>query len=141
MLALAFLLIQVSFAQTSCSVTLSANYPTPSVATGYEARLIANGLTAPRGIIFDNQGHLLVVEQGSGIVGLTLADDGGPCLSMISKETIINDTTVSRVLKSSLHQSLNLRSLIMASNCQATARRCMLPTLMSCTAGTTMLHP
>lgn len=103
-LTLAFLLIDVSFAQSSCSVTLTANYPAPSVAAGYEARLIANGLTSPRGIIFDKQGHLLVVEQASGIVGLTLADDGGPCLSLISRQTIINDTTVSRILEFSLRQ-------------------------------------
>jgi hypothetical protein len=102
---LAFLLIiHVGFAQSSCSVTLTASYPAPSVAAGYEARLIANGLTAPRGIIFDNQGHLLVVEQSSGIVGLTLADDGGACLSMISKQTIINDTTVSCILELLLYQ-------------------------------------
>ena len=101
---LVFLLIEASYAQSSCSVTLAANYPAPSVAAGYEARLVANGLTAPRGIIFDNQGHLLVVEQSSGIVGLTLADDGGACLSVISKQTIINDTTVSHILEFSLRQ-------------------------------------
>jgi hypothetical protein len=95
---LAFFLIQVGFAQSSCSVTLAAKYPAPSVAAGYEARLIVNGLTAPRGIIFDKQGHLLVVEQTSGIVGLTLADDGGTCLSLISKQKIISDTTVSCIL-------------------------------------------
>lgn len=81
-------------AQTSCSVTLTASYPTPSVAAGFSARLIANGLTAPRGIIFDSQGHLLVVEQNSGIVALSLADDGGDCLSVSSKVTVINDTSV-----------------------------------------------
>src|SRR5215469_18146152 len=96
---LAFLIIHVGFAQSSCSVTITASYPTPSVAAGYEARLIANGLTAPRGIIFDKQGHLLVVEQSSGIAGLTLADDGGACLSVVSKQTIIHDTTVSHILQ------------------------------------------
>ena len=101
---LAFLIIHVGFAQSSCSVTLAASYPAPSVAAGYEARLIANGLTAPRGIIFDKQGHLLVVEQRSGIAGLTLADDGGACLSMISKQTIINDTSVSRIMEFLLYQ-------------------------------------
>lgn len=104
---LVFLLIQASYAQSSCSVTLAATYPAPSIAAGYEARLVANGLTAPRGIIFDNQGHLLVVEQSSGIVGLTLADDGGACLSVISKQTIINDTTVSHILEFSLRQRVN----------------------------------
>jgi hypothetical protein len=92
---LAFLIIHVGFAQSACSVSLTASYAAPSVAAGYEARLIANGLRDPRGIIFDKQGHLLVVEKGVGIVGLTLADDGGACLSVTSKDTIIDDTTVS----------------------------------------------
>src|SRR2546430_573963 len=108
---LAFLIIRVGLAQSSCSVTLTASYAAPSVAAGYEARLIANGLIAPRGIIFDNQGHLLVVEQGVGIVGLTLADDGGACLSLTSKQTIIDDTTVSCILEIfTLSEDLNICS-------------------------------
>jgi glucose/arabinose dehydrogenase len=91
---LLFLFLWTAVAQTSCSVTLTASYPTPSVAAGFSARLIANGLTAPRGIIFDSQGHLLVVEQGSGIVALSLTDDGGDCLSVASKGTVVNDTSV-----------------------------------------------
>lgn len=91
---LLFLFLWTAIAQTSCSVTLTASYPTPSVAAGFSARLIANGLTTPRGIIFDSQGHLLVVEQGSGIVALSLTDDGGDCLSVASKGTVVNETSV-----------------------------------------------
>lgn len=58
------------------------------------ARLVANNLTTPRGIKFDSQGTLLVVEQGSGIVALNLVDAGRDCLSVGSRKTVINDTTV-----------------------------------------------
>jgi len=95
--SLLFLLLPFSVAQ-SCSVSLTASYPAPSVAPGFSARLVANGLAAPRGIIFDSDGHLLVVEQGSGIVSLTLTDHGGDCLGVSSKVTVINDTSVHGIL-------------------------------------------
>ena len=51
----------------SCSPTLTASYPAPSLADGYVARLLANDLTDPRGIKFDIHGALLVVEPSIGI--------------------------------------------------------------------------
>jgi glucose/arabinose dehydrogenase len=87
-------LITAVFAQSSCSVALTASYPAPSVAAGFSARLIANKLKSPRGIIFDTQGHLLVVEEESGIVSLSLTDDGGDCVGVASSTTVVNDTSV-----------------------------------------------
>ncbi|KAK0878337.1 hypothetical protein LTR87_007875 [Friedmanniomyces endolithicus] len=78
----------------SCSSTLTASYAAPSVASGYVARLVANNLTKPRGIKFDSNGALLVVEQDVGITALTLADAGQGCLSVASRKTVINDTTL-----------------------------------------------
>ncbi|KAK5738728.1 hypothetical protein LTR17_005861 [Elasticomyces elasticus] len=83
-----------SSAAASCSPTLSASYAAPSVAEGYIARLVANNLTKPRGIKFDSQGALLVVEQLSGITALTFVDAGQDCLSVGSRKTVINDTTL-----------------------------------------------
>ncbi|KAK4894108.1 hypothetical protein LTR27_007693 [Elasticomyces elasticus] len=83
-----------SSAAASCSPTLSASYAAPSVAEGYVARLVANNLTKPRGIKFDSQGALLVVEQLSGITALTFVDAGQDCLSVGSRKTVINDTTL-----------------------------------------------
>jgi len=83
---------QSPIASASCSPTLTASYAAPSVAEGYVARLVANNLTAPRGIKFDNRGTLLVVEQGSGIVALDLIDAGEDCLSVSTRKNVINDT-------------------------------------------------
>ena len=88
-------LAQSSIAGASCSPTLTASYAAPSVADGYIARLVANNLTKPRGIKFDSQGTLLVVEQGSGITALSLIDSGKECISVGTRKTVINDTTVS----------------------------------------------
>ncbi|KAK4560445.1 hypothetical protein LTR86_005641 [Recurvomyces mirabilis] len=85
---------QSSIAAASCSPTLTASYAAPSVAEGYVARLVAQNLTTPRGIIFDSQGTLLVVEQSSGIVALNIVDSGKGCLSVGSRKTVINDTTL-----------------------------------------------
>lgn len=83
-----------SIASASCSSTLTASHAAPSVASGYVARLVANNLTSPRGIKFDSQGALLVVEADSGITALRLHDGGNDCLSVASRRTVINDTTL-----------------------------------------------
>ena len=80
---------------SSCPTTVSASVPAPSVAKGYTARLIGNGLSSPRGITFDSAGHLLVVQSGVGIEALTLTDDGGACLSVASQKTVVSVSTVS----------------------------------------------
>lgn len=74
--------------------SLTTNHPAPSVANGYEARLIAQGLQKPRGIIFDNKGNLLVVERGTGVTSFTV-DGSGSCVNLKDKTTVVGDGTVS----------------------------------------------
>lgn len=90
-------LVAIVAAQSSsspCSTTITPSYATPSVAPGYSARIIANGLTKPRGLIFDQSGHLLVIQQGYGLTSLSLNDNGGSCVSVASKKDIVRDTGV-----------------------------------------------
>jgi hypothetical protein len=91
-----FLLQSVKAQSTasSCSVALTASYPAPSVASSYQAKLVANKLSTPRSIIFDSEGHLLVVQSGHGITSLTLKDDGSGCMSVTSTKDVILDVTV-----------------------------------------------
>jgi len=50
----------------------------PVLAEGYEAKLLVGGLKTPRGIIFDSEGNLLVVETAAaGIRRIELEDKGG----------------------------------------------------------------
>jgi glucose/arabinose dehydrogenase len=88
------LFIPYSTAQSSCSSSISPSYPAPSAASGYKVSIIANGFSSPRSIIFDSAGHLLVVEAKKGITAVTFNDNGGSCLSVKSKTTVISDTTV-----------------------------------------------
>ena len=74
---------------TSCSQP-TASYPTPSVTSGWDARLMINGFMRPRGIIFDTAGNLLVVDSGIGIVGI----QGDECLQKLN---VINSTEVSNL--------------------------------------------
>lgn len=51
---------------STCATTISASVPAPSVASGYEAALVATGLTNPRDMVFDTSGHLLVRSASRG---------------------------------------------------------------------------
>lgn len=57
--------------------------------------LVATGLTKPRSIQFDDNGNLLVVQQGKGIVALDFQDDGGTCLSAKSSTNVVDNAAVS----------------------------------------------
>lgn len=93
--ALLSLLLGIASAQQSCSNNLSVTYPAPVAASGWQFRLVANGFTRPRGIAFDSDGGLLVVESGAGLTHLTLDDEGGTCLTVKSKKRLIADENVS----------------------------------------------
>lgn len=91
---LAGLTIVTNLAQAKCSNDLKPGYDRPVPAEGWSYRLIANGLTTPRGIRFDSQGALLVVEEGARITRVVLQDDGGTCLSAKSNNAVVEDTSV-----------------------------------------------
>ena len=74
--------------------TLNPAYPAPVVSSGWSATLIAQDVTEPRGIVFDNKNNLLVVEQNSGIVHLEFDDGGGSCLELKRKTTLISSSGV-----------------------------------------------
>ncbi|KAL7954260.1 hypothetical protein V8C34DRAFT_29314 [Trichoderma compactum] len=91
-------LLQRRTAAQTCSNKLNVTYPAPVAASGWEYRLIANGLTRPRGIAFDADGGLLVVQSGVGLTHLTLDDDGGTCLTVTSNTTLIADPNLNHGL-------------------------------------------
>src|SRR5262249_9180263 len=65
---------------------------------GWEYRLVATGLTRPRGILFDQAGALLIVDAKVGVVHMTLKDGGGNCVSVDKKTTLIPSPDVSASL-------------------------------------------
>ena len=83
---------------SKCSTTLTAeaNYPAPSLASGYVARLVANSLESPRAIKFDTEGHLLVVQENKEVSALTFVDSGNGCIieNMGARKTVIDDNTL-----------------------------------------------
>ena len=80
----------------TCGVNpLPANGIKPVAAPGFRFSVVANGLTKPRSIQFDNAGNLLVLQAGKGIVSLQLDDAGGICVWAPSNQTIVSDTGVS----------------------------------------------
>jgi glucose/arabinose dehydrogenase len=81
-----------ALAQRTCE---GAGEPADAVvpAKGLRAYVVANGLTKPRGIAFDKDDNLLVVEEGKGVTALKIQDDNG-CLSLASKDSIIENSEV-----------------------------------------------
>lgn len=79
-----------------CPVNLQSSYPAPVVAAGYSARLIVGGLSSPRGILFDKNKNLLVVEARRGIKHITFSsDDGATCIAVGNTKTLVSDSNVS----------------------------------------------
>lgn len=81
-------------AASACPTVLTPSYEAPVVGSGWTAQLIATGLTKPRSLTFDQSGALLVVQQGSGIVRLTLTDNGGTCLAVNDTSTVVENSDV-----------------------------------------------
>lgn len=81
-----------ALAASGCPSVLVPSYNPPAVASGWQAQLVAAGLTKPRSIQFDNTGALLVVESGKGLSRFTFTDNGGTCLQ-VDKSTLVIDET------------------------------------------------
>jgi len=64
------------------------------VASGWKYSLLATGLTKPRGLVFDTEGHLLVLEAGKGLTAHTIGANG--CIS--SSKTVIQMTQLNHGL-------------------------------------------
>jgi hypothetical protein len=79
----------------AANCNLKPSYAAPVVSNGWQAQLVANGLTNPRGVLFDSCGNLLVVQQGDSIVHLAFDDGGSTCLDVSKKTYLINSTAVS----------------------------------------------
>lgn len=95
----AALLLPLAFAQETSSTSTCGPAPSgdirPSIASGYHYQVVATGLARPRGIHFDNDGHLLVVESNSGrIVAFTLEEDDSGCVSASAPKEVTEDADV-----------------------------------------------
>jgi len=89
----AVLLLPLASAQTSC--TPISPKIAPVVASDYTASVLMNGLKTPRGMLFDSQGNLLIVEQGgAGVRLVKLTDGGGMNVCVASSKQLIADATV-----------------------------------------------
>lgn len=77
------LLPSLSHAQSSSSCgPAPSGAIKPSVASGFHVQVVATGLSKPRGILLDNAGNLLVVEQGRGVVSAHTVDENNGCVTV-----------------------------------------------------------
>ncbi|RYP10055.1 hypothetical protein DL764_000913 [Monosporascus ibericus] len=88
----ALLCLPIAVAQDpNCENVLRPSYSPPVPGSGWTARLIATELTSPRGMLFDSNNNLLVVEQGAGIRRLSFADGGDTCLELTQMTWVLED--------------------------------------------------
>lgn len=80
---------------SACQSSIAPQHAAPSVAPGFRVEVVANGLRDPRGILFDSEGGLLVVEQGHGISRLRLTGDGACVKVEGDVQSVVQDTSVS----------------------------------------------
>ncbi|OLN88319.1 L-sorbosone dehydrogenase 1 [Colletotrichum chlorophyti] len=67
----------------------------PQLAPGYAAKLILNGLSDPRSLLFDKFGNLLITEQGgTGVRYVKLTDNGGLNVCVASHKLLIPDGNI-----------------------------------------------
>jgi glucose/arabinose dehydrogenase len=92
----AFSVIGTAQAQsTACEKSIAPQHAAPSVAPGFRVEVVANELRDPRSILFDQQGGLLVVEQGRGVSRLSLKGDGA-CVRVEGQvQSVVQDEAVS----------------------------------------------
>jgi glucose/arabinose dehydrogenase len=92
---------------STCTSSIAPQHAAPSVAPGFRVQVVANGLRDPRGIVFDSEGGLLVVEQAHGISRLRLSGDGacvkvdGDIQRVVEDDTVSNDTIVANLSRGS----------------------------------------
>jgi glucose/arabinose dehydrogenase len=90
-LVLFFLCLAADFVagQKACpSVAGSPKYAAPVVAKGFTARVVISGLTRPRGMIFDSEGNLLVVQNRKEITAFRMTNAGG-CVKTAGQRTVL----------------------------------------------------
>ncbi|KAK0707282.1 hypothetical protein B0H67DRAFT_307275 [Lasiosphaeris hirsuta] len=85
--------LSATAAAAGCAKVLIPPYEVPSVNSGWEAQLVAGGLTKPRSIEFDSSGALLVVESGKGLTRHKLTDSGGTCIAVSDSTLLISQTS------------------------------------------------
>lgn len=77
------------------SNSLQHNYTADLVlAAGWNSKLVSNDLTFPRGMLFDSEGNLLLVDRGIGVVGWKVVEtvDGGACF--VEKKIVVENDQV-----------------------------------------------
>lgn len=76
------LLPSIAFAQSSSCGPAPSGSIRPSIASGYTYQVVATGLSKPRGILLDQEGNLLVVEQGRGVISAHTLNDENGCVTV-----------------------------------------------------------
>jgi glucose/arabinose dehydrogenase len=81
----------VNTTQQSCTQPLEP-VTTPIAASGFSWDILATNVTNARGIVFDSQGRLLVVQQNIGIIALTFSNES--CAQVTQFTTVLQNNSL-----------------------------------------------
>lgn len=138
---MAYLRVAVALTATALLTGSVAAYPAPEAADGWSYCLVASNLTRPRGILFDTEGGLIVVDRGVGLVHYKLREQGD-CFEVEETKTLVDDEDVSFTVGNKINGWLtDVCSSTMALPSQRMAGRSMPQRLTKSTPGPTTRPP
>ncbi|PKS10956.1 hypothetical protein jhhlp_002715 [Lomentospora prolificans] len=74
-----------------CENVIVPNYQTPSLASGWQGQLVANGFKKPRTLHFDTEGNLIVLDAGVGVRRVKFTDNGDTCLQVAENQLLVDN--------------------------------------------------
>ena len=77
-----------------CENVIVPNYQTPSLASGWQGQLVANGFKKPRTLHFDTEGNLIVLDAGVGVRRVKFTDNGDTCLQVAENQLLVDNKDV-----------------------------------------------
>jgi glucose/arabinose dehydrogenase len=96
--ALAVVLCASLTSAQECASIKTPSYPAPVVGSGWTVQLVSTELTNPRSLLFDDNGNLLVVEQGAGIRHIRLETRSPVCTEVSVNSWVVENPDVCSVL-------------------------------------------
>ena len=86
----------IAQSSSSCSFNIQPTRSIQtSIASGYQAAVVATGVAKARTLQFDSAGNLLVLQGDIGVSSFQLDDHGGTCVGIKSRKNVIQNKEAS----------------------------------------------
>lgn len=97
-------------ALAKCENVIVPSYQSPTLASGWQGQLVANGFKKPRTLHFDTEGNLIILDAGVGVRRVKFTDNGDTCLEVAENKLLIDNKDVCRPSLSLTYTHLTLHA-------------------------------